>query len=264
MGSERRGALASLATRARVAVWSPFRAALASRDVYVVRGRQQRLDHQLMRMFESLSTDCVLDVGANVGQYAALLRQAGWSGPIVSFEPVPATFATLAQARAHDDAWSGTNISCGDQDGTAVISHYEGASDLDSFRRPTDYGRERLVGLRNAPTSVEVPVRRLDGIWDEVVPATATTVHLKIDTQGSDLEVLEGARDRLDLIRSLQIELPAKPAYDGLPTLGQAVDVVMSMGFEAVAFFPVARDRDGLRAVEFDGLFVLRTSGSVG
>ena len=51
-------------------------------------------------MLGELRVDCVLDVGANVGQFGDMLRTIGYMGTIVSFEPVDATFRTLAEHAA--------------------------------------------------------------------------------------------------------------------------------------------------------------------
>ena len=52
-----------------------------------------------MRAFERRGIDLVLDVGANDGSYAADLREAGYRGAIVSFEPQSRAFEQLASAR---------------------------------------------------------------------------------------------------------------------------------------------------------------------
>jgi hypothetical protein len=84
-------------------------------------------------------------------------------------------------------------------------------------------------------------------------------VLLKVDTQGFDLEVVEGAVKVLDRVRALQLEVPAKRVYDGMPPLPRTLERLDELGFEVTGMFPVTRDRDLLRVVEFD--CVLRRGG---
>ena len=46
------------------------------------RRRLKDLDAQLAFTLQQQAVDAVIDVGANVGQFATRLRTAGWSGPI--------------------------------------------------------------------------------------------------------------------------------------------------------------------------------------
>ena len=64
-----------------------------------------RLREVLQRVFKSYSINCVLDVGANTGQYATLLRAIGYKGWIISFEPVRATYEVLARTASKDARW---------------------------------------------------------------------------------------------------------------------------------------------------------------
>jgi hypothetical protein len=74
-----------------------------------------------------------------------------------------------------------------------------------------------------------------------------------VDTQGSDMDVIEGARKALPSITALQLELSVRPIYDGQPSLPQTMAALADLGFELLGVFPISRD--GLRVVEFDGVF---------
>jgi len=60
---------------------------------------------QLERFLTAFLVDCVFDVGANVGQYATRLRELGFKGLIVSFEPNPDIGSTLRARAARDEKW---------------------------------------------------------------------------------------------------------------------------------------------------------------
>jgi FkbM family methyltransferase len=71
---------------------------------------------------DRLGINFVLDVGANVGDYAAVLRRSGFQGKIWSYEPQQEVFAHLEKAAARDDKWKAIHSGCGATAGTAAIN----------------------------------------------------------------------------------------------------------------------------------------------
>ena len=67
----------------------------------------------LSKVLQSLRTDCVLDVGANAGQFALQLRSLGYTGLILSFEPDPQVFKELKQHSDGDARWHAFNLALG-------------------------------------------------------------------------------------------------------------------------------------------------------
>src|SRR6185312_9362363 len=68
------------------------------------------LAYHLKLLLSRLEIDCVIDVGAHDGEFARFLRDLGYQGEIVSFEPVKATFERLCAAFAGDPHWRGLNV----------------------------------------------------------------------------------------------------------------------------------------------------------
>jgi FkbM family methyltransferase len=206
---------------------------------------------EVLRMYR---VDCVLDVGANTGQYARRLRRGGYTGRIVSFEPVAEAYAELERAAAGDPAWTVHPFALGRVDGVASINVVPGT--LSSVLPPTRFGARRYSRLRD-PEAREVQMRRLDGLLDDVVEgAAARRLYLKLDTQGYDSEVFAGLGDRVQELIGMQAELALMTIYDGMPRLPAALADYEASGFEVTALYPVSRERRTARVLEFDCVMV--------
>lgn len=228
-------------------------------------GRKRARRHQLVSQWllqEHLSdvlwryrVDCVLDVGANRGQYARFLRQAGYRGRIISLEPVPEVFAQLAAAAADDDLWDVHQLALGRESGELEM-HVASDGTLSSALPPSEFGTERFAALREIQVQ-RVPVRRLDALLPELFPAGETPrILLKLDTQGFDLEAFAGLGDAVDRVVALQSEVALLTIYEHMPRMPEALAVYEAAGFEVSGMYPVTREKRTARVLEYDCVMV--------
>ncbi|MFZ0548457.1 MAG: FkbM family methyltransferase [Candidatus Promineifilaceae bacterium] len=214
--------------------------------------KSERLDIHLQRLFQKLNINCIFDVGANRGQYGRFLRQSGYTGRIISFEPVSADFALLQAQAADDPEWQTHQIALGREENTAEIN-VTSDSLFNSFLKPNEFIRGQ--GLRISHVE-SVQIRPLDALFDQsLAEINQPQPYLKLDTQGYDLEVLAGAEKCLSRISALQTELSIKPVYEQMPYYLDSIAHLEKMGFEVTGLFPIARD-NALRVVELDCVMV--------
>lgn len=196
---------------------------------------------------------CVLDVGANQGYFGLALRRLGYAGRIVSFEPVATTFQRLRERAGPDASWTAHRIALGAEDGQVRMRTFAGHENC-TLAEMGEFAREWLPSALRDEGVEEVPLRRLDSLVEEgSVELTAPTL-LKVDAEGYDWRVLEGAGSRLEQVVGLQLELMVQPVWEGAPTMGESLLRLADLGFQPVAFSVANRARFGIIVV--DGLFV--------
>jgi len=193
----------------------------------------------LRDLFRLLDIDCVLDVGANVGQYRDLLRhEVGYEGKIASFEPIPELADAMRKRSQRDQNWIVENCALGPTTGAALLN-VMASTTFSSFLEPTSSSTKRFEKANTVCDRISVAVRALDDLLPGLV--TRLNVHslyLKLDTQGYDLEVLRGAARALSEIRALQTEVSVRPIYDGMPDFSATLDSLRGYGFEPSGIFP--------------------------
>ncbi len=216
---------------------------------------------QLSKLLAYQRIDFVVDVGANVGQYAQQLRFLEYRGDILSFEPMNAAHAALVRAANRDPRWRAAPRLCvGDREGHTTLhisANSESNSVLDVLPTSTDVAPESRHIRRE-----EVPITTLDTYFREhELPATAVPF-LKLDVQGFEQQVLAGASDILPRIRGIQCELSLVPLYSGQPHLAEMLTLFQELGFELHAMLPGFTDEQTGRSLQMDGVFFRAQDGA--
>lgn len=213
------------------------------------------LEGRLGSLIGALEIDTVIDVGANEGQYFALLSSIGFRGEVLSFEPVPELYRKLETLFPKARNWRRFPYACGSRDGTTVI-HVAKSADFSSILEPSEFCLKEHSDAR-VMRSEAVDIRRLDTVIPEVcLGSTERKILLKIDAQGYDSEVFLGAAGILDEIKLIQVEVPVIPLYDKTPSLLSVMDLYLSAGFSIGGLFPACYTNDRLFVVEYDCLLV--------
>lgn len=197
--------------------------------------------------------DLVLDVGANRGQFVLEIRSGGYTGHVVSFEPLSDAHNRLLQASTDDSAWEVyARCALGDHDGETEINI--AGNSLSSSVLPM------LVAHRNAaPDSAykgreTVPLHTIDAVAPRYLQ-NFRAPFLKIDTQGFEWQVLDGARASLPLFRGVLVELSLVPLYEGAHLWQEVMGRLEGEGFALWAFEPVFSDPNDGRTLQVDGVF---------
>lgn len=210
----------------------------------------------LRRFFEAFAIDALIDVGANEGQYALSARKdAGFAGHIFSFEPNPDVFAILAARAARDPQWHVFNMALSDFDGVAEF-HIMAAHQFSSIAKPAERLDPIFESRNRVEKTVQMQCRRLDGMLDELLkPHGLSRLFLKMDTQGHDRAVCEGAGARLAEMVGVQSELAVRPQYEGAADYRAMIGYLEERGFVPNAFFANNKGHFPL-LVEMDGIFL--------
>lgn len=142
----------------------------------------------------------VIDVGANVGDYARAVLTST-SAQVHCFEPQPAVAEVLRSNLAHFGERAVVVASgVGSEVGRLALHYNPDSSELASFSEEVN-----KIGYVDNAQSVEVPVTTLD---EYVVRAALQRVDfIKIDTEGYEREVLLGAERLIRELRPSMIQV---------------------------------------------------------
>ena len=139
----------------------------------------------------------VFDVVANVGSYARLVSKILPQAKIFSFEPAQETFLALQNSIKELKNVEGFNFGFGKSLGKVVLYSNSSASGLSSV-----YNREGL----NLNNQEEIEIQTLDNFCEQ--HNISQIDFLKLDVEGNEYQVLEGAKNLLkgNNIKFIQFE----------------------------------------------------------
>ena len=210
---------------------------------------------QMRKMIKHHNIDLIIDVGANTGQYATSLREFVYSDRIISFEPLSSAYEKLVQNSKKDPLWEiAPRMAIGDHDGEITINIANNSVSSSVLEMLDSHAKA-------APDSVyinseTVRLSRLDSIAkDYISKYQSKSIFLKIDVQGFERQVIEGANDILPLIKGLQLELSLVPLYKDQVLFEEMLKILKKEGYQLYSVIPGFNDPKMGRMLQMDGIF---------
>jgi FkbM family methyltransferase len=205
-----------------------------------------------LKLIKHFKINTIFDVGANVGKYALEMRELGFTGKIVSFEPLSNAFEKLRIVSQKDRNWEAINVALGNKNELNTINiagNLDSSSLLDMLPSHLKSAPEtKYIGKET------IKVVTLDSIFNEYYKEDSK-IYMKIDTQGFEKNVLEGAKNSLGKIIGLQLEMSIIPLYENSPTYLDIIDYLYGLGYKLFSLENGFSDPKTGQLLQVDGIF---------
>lgn len=171
----------------------------------------------------------VIDVGANVGQFALLMAEFLPGATILSFEPLSDCFAALKAALVTVPNTHCFQVALGRHEGRLPM--YRSAfSPSSSLLRMEELHKQEAPYTAEASVE-EIEITTADRVLSAWQPELAAEILVKMDVQGYTEAVIEGASQTLARTRLAIIEASCYPLYQGEALFGKIHDMMRDRGF---------------------------------
>lgn len=206
------------------------------------------------QIFKTLEIENVFDVGANKGQYGEAILNGGYSGNIVSFEPISEAHTELSKISKKYENWL-VHPRCAIGDSSKTVSLNISKNSYSSSLLPMLPSH-----LAAAPSSIyvgqeEVEMITLDSLIEDYQYENKRNF-LKIDVQGAEKLVLDGATQFMKSTHGIQVEVSSIPLYEGEASFDLLNQMLNESGFFLWDIKPEFRHPKTGQLLQFDAFFV--------
>lgn len=194
----------------------------------------------------------VVDIGVNHGQFLHLASRLWPGSDILGIEPNAALAEKANRHYAGNPRVRIESCAVGAENGTIDLFVTANGQNS-SIHQPTEaFHDDRTADgvVRTEP----VPLRRLDGLLDGI----EGPMLVKIDVQGAELEVLQGAGERLDDVSAIIIESPFEVSYDGAAGFDEIYRFLTARGFAYEGALGQLNSKHTGRVRQEDSIYVRR------
>jgi FkbM family methyltransferase len=210
-----------------------------------------------IKLVKYFNIDTIFDIGANSGQYAVNMRQLGFKGKIISFEPMNEAFEVLKKRSRKDKNWIVNNYALGSIEGKTIINvaaNSYSSSILKMLPTHINSAKESKYIKQE-----EIEIKKVDSVFNSFC-TTGNSVMLKIDTQGYEKYVLEGASKSLEHILIIQLEMSIIPLYEDEMLYLDMISHLSDKGFQLFSLENGFSDQTTGELLQVDGLFVKKSA----
>ena len=213
---------------------------------------KNNFNFRLKHFLDYKEIDCVIDIGANDGQFGKNLRKIGYKKQIISFEPIVTAYRGLEDTSKKDKKWKVFNFALGENTEEAEINISQNSlssSILDMKKEHLDSAPSSKYVKRE-----KISVKTLDSFKEEICK-NFKNIYIKIDTQGYEEKVLIGGKDLVTQAKGLQLEMSVYPMYENQLLFNEFFTKIEKLNFELWDIERTFSNPKSGKILQIDGIF---------
>lgn len=214
---------------------------------------------QPWRLLQHYDIRTVLDIGANEGQFAELIRDLCPRAQIYSFEPLPDVHGLLQRRFREDPSVFPVHLGLSDQVGRMLMNR-SAFTPSSSLLPMADLHRTEFPHTA-MQTTVEVEVQRLDDWMANSGLEVGPHLLVKLDVQGHEQAVIRGGTDTFRQARLAVVEVSFFELYEGQPLFDDIYRQLSALGYVYRGSLEQTFSHRQDRILFADALFENRFSG---
>lgn len=213
-----------------------------------------RLDPFLVqkKIFDSTDSKLIIfDVGAHHGKVAKRYKTLFSNSKIFCFEPFPSAFTFLSNELSNDPSFNLYQVGLGDINGVCYFNSNK--FEMTNSLLDTDYLGDKTwgPGLLDTKEVIEIESKTIDKM---VVDLNLSSIDiLKMDVQGAEYKVLNGAKNLLSKggVKVIYMEIITMPTYLGQWDIVDYFVMLRELGYKLVGLYNYSYSKTGeLRQVD--------------
>lgn len=207
-------------------------------------------------VLNTLKPSVFIDVGANVGYYPIQLLKTGFTGKIIAIEPVRHVFKTLKKHADNGQKFTAINAGVSDTSGSMTLYVCGTGGGQSSYLPPTEY--LEYNSKAKIEDTYETDIVTLSQIIEQHVP-NADNIYIKIDVQGLEKKVIQGAKQHLSKVIGCKLEMAVNNSdYEDQPDMWEIIQYMKQQGFVLIHLEHTWRDHvSGTKEIIYmDGIFL--------
>jgi len=208
----------------------------------------------LQKILNFHEIDIIFDVGASWGGYAKSLRRFGFKDKIISFEPVNASYEKLLKNSFKDSSWhvhkkiiiTNKNIK---KQKINVSKDFDNSSLLNLTKLHSENHVEAKYSHQE-----EVECDSLDNLVSNYLKDEKNLM-LKVDVQGTEMDVLKSAINNIKKFKLVQIELSLHKMYEQQVLWKEIIAFMNDCNFDIWTIYPGYKKKSIGQLYQFDVIF---------
>lgn len=201
---------------------------------------------------QALRIATVIDIGANVGDFAFTIRPVLPNAQIYSFEPLPDCFAAMQQHLQGTARFKCFNLALGNESGEMTFQR-SSHSPSSSFLKMAETHKRAFPDSASGQLTT-VKIERLDTVAPQLDLCDPLLV--KIDVQGYEGHVLQGGERTIRRAALVIIETSFEVLYEGQPLFDDVYGILTHWGFAYAGPVDQLCHPQDRRPLQQDSLFV--------